>query len=66
MHGQVQQMFNEGVIKQSEAGGFEAVMNPAESEHIKSVIAEQSKRRPINEAEIDRINASIAFEEQKR
>ena len=52
-------MFDAGVIKQVDGGGFEAVMDPNEQESIKSQHAEQSKRRPIGEADIDRINADL-------
>ena len=40
-------------------------MDPGESEHIKSQHALASRRRPINEGDIDRINHEIE-EEQKR
>ena len=39
-------------------------MDPAESEHIRSQVAEASKRRPLAEADIDRINADLEKMEQ--
>ena len=57
-------MFDAGVIKQVDGGGFEAVMDPNEQESIRSQQAEQSKRRPIVEADIDRINADLDRMEQ--
>ena len=62
----VQQMFDEGVIKQTPDGRYQAVLDPEESEQLRSVQAQISKRRPIREADIDRINANIQQEEQKR
>ena len=64
MRQQVQGMFDAGVIKQVDRGGFEAVMDPNEQESIRSQHAEQSKRRPIVEADIDRINADLDRMEQ--
>ena len=64
MRNEVQQMFNDGVIKQNLEGKFEAVLDASESEQIKSQLAEQSKRRPIGEADIDRINADLDKMEQ--
>lgn len=64
MRQQVQGMFDAGVIKQVDGGGFEAVMDPNEQESIRSQQAEQSKRRPIVEADIDRINADLDRMEQ--
>ena len=61
---QVQQMFDDGVIRNTEGGRFEAVLDPNESEQIKSHLAEQSKRRPLGEADIDRINADLNRMEQ--
>ena len=52
-------MVDDGVIKQSEDGRFQAVQDPNESESIRSQRAEASRRRPINEADIDRINADL-------
>ena len=59
MVSQVEEMFNNGIHKHDVNGNFQAVMDPNESEHIKSNIANQSKRRPINEADIDRINQDL-------
>ena len=58
-------MFDTGIIKQNDEGGIEAVIDPAESEHIRSHNMIASRRRPIGEADIDRINQDIE-EEQKR
>ena len=58
-------MFDAGLIKQVDGGGFEAVQDPAESEHIRSQLAEQTKRRPIGEADIDKINADLDRMEQQ-
>lgn len=64
MRQQVQTMFNNGVIKHTADGGFEAVVDANEQESIKSQIAEQTKRRPIVEDDIDRINADLDRMEQ--
>ena len=59
MYGQVQKMFDDGIIKQSEDGHFMPVMDPEEIELIKSNRGDQSRRRPINEDDIDRINKDL-------
>jgi hypothetical protein len=59
MVSQVEDMFNNGILKHDEHGRFQAVIDPNESEHIKSNMANQTKRRPINEADIDRINQDL-------
>ena len=59
MVSQVEEMFNNGILKHDENGHFQAVIDPNESEHIRSNIANQTKRRPINEADIDRINQDL-------
>ena len=64
MRQQVQTMFDNGVIKHNADGGFEAVVDPNEQLSIKSQIADQSKRRPIGEDDIDRINADLDRMEQ--
>ena len=56
-------MFEEGKLKENEAGGYDVVEDPAESEYIKSQVA-ASKRRPIGESQIDRINAELERLEQ--
>ena len=56
MRASVQQMFDDGVLKQSEDGKYEAVLDPSESENLRIQNAQASRRRPIGEDEIDRIN----------
>ena len=57
-------MFDNGVIKANADGRYEAVVDPNEQLSIKSQIADQSKRRPIVEEDIDRINADLDRMEQ--
>ena len=57
-------MFDDGVLKHDENGKFVPVMDPEESEMIKSNRADQSKRRPINEEDIDRINEDLDLMER--
>ena len=64
MHGQVQRMFDAGVIKQSDDGVFHPVVDPLEVESIKSARGIASRRHPINEDDIDRINADLDAMEQ--
>ena len=59
MRSQVQGMFDDGIIKQNPTGLFEAVVDPGEQESIRSSRADQSRRRPLNENDIDRINADL-------
>ena len=59
MYGQVQDMFNKGYLKAAEDGTYVPVTNPAESEHLRSEHAKQTKRKHVTEADIDRINADL-------
>ena len=52
-------MIVEGTIKQYPDGKIRPVTDPNESEQIRSQWAEASKRRPIREGDIDRINADF-------
>ena len=61
---QVQQMVDQGIITQANNGQFQAVQDPSESEQIRSQRAEASKRKVIDEADIDRINADLDRMEQ--
>ena len=58
MRNQVQSMIDDGALKENEDGGFTAVLDPAESEYLRAQAA-ASKRRPMGEAEIDRINEDL-------
>jgi len=40
VHSQVQQMFNQGILKQNQSGNIEVVSDPNESEQIRSSLAE--------------------------
>ena len=53
----VQEMFNNGVLKQDDQGNIVPVLDPEESESIRSQYANASRRRPMTEAEIDQVNA---------
>ena len=59
MRSQVQGMFDDGLIKQQPTGQFAAVVDPAEQESIRSNRAAASRRRPMGEDDIDRINADL-------
>ena len=59
MKTQVQGMFDDGIIRQNPTGQFEAVLDPAEQESIRSNRADPSKRRPLGETDIDHINADL-------
>ena len=52
-------MFDSGILKKDDAGRFQAVVDPIESESIRSNLANPTKRKNINEADIDRINADL-------
>ena len=64
MRDQVQQMFDDGALKRDDNGQFVPVTDPNESEHIRSQHGQETRRRPIFEADIDRINQEVE-EEQK-
>ena len=43
MRSQVQQLFEDGLLKQNQDGKFEAVVDPAESDQIRSEYAQASR-----------------------
>ncbi len=45
IHSQVQAMFDEGILKAGNDGKFQAVIDPNESEHIRSTNAQASKMK---------------------
>ena len=56
---QVQQMFNDGVIKQDLNGQYVPVMDPAESEYIQSQISMSKRKATMTASEAEQINANI-------
>ena len=60
MRSQVQQLFEDGLLKQNQDGKFEAVVDPAESDQIRSEYAQASRQRPVGNEEIQEINANLA------
>ena len=60
MRSQVQQLFEDGLLKQNQDGKFEAVVDPAESDQIRSEYAQASRQRPVANEEIQEINANLA------
>ena len=59
VHSQVQQMFNQGILKQNQSGNIEVVSDPNESEQIRSSLAEQSKVKPTNIQELQDLNQEL-------
>jgi hypothetical protein len=57
MHGEVEQMFNEGILKRDEEGRYVAVTDPDESNHIRSSIASASKNKPDNRGDAAQITS---------
>ena len=57
MHGEVEQMFNEGILKRDEEGRYVAVTDPEESNHIRSSIASASKNKPDNRGDAAQITS---------
>jgi hypothetical protein len=52
-------MFDDGALKRDDQGRFIPVVDPNESEHIRSQRGQDTRRRPMTEADIDRINAEV-------
>ena len=52
-------MFDDGALKRDDQGRFILVVDPNESEHIRSQRGQDTRRRPMTEADIDRINAEV-------
>ena len=52
-------MFDEGVLKQGESGRFEAVVDPEESEFIKSNNAQATKMKQISQADLQVMNQQL-------
>ena len=52
-------MFDDGALKRDDQGRFVPVIDPNESEHIRSNRGQDTRRRPMTEADIDRINAEV-------
>ena len=66
MHEQVSQAFDQGLLRQSEDVTIIVVDDPAERQSLASQRGVQSRRRPIGEADIDRINAELAADEEAK
>ena len=59
VHSQVQQMFDEGILKAGINGKYQAVLDPNESEHIRSTNAQASKMRQTNMEDINLLNQQL-------
>ena len=59
MHSQVQNMIDEGFIKQGDEGSLVPVLNPAESEYLKSEMSKKKAKLTMTPDEVDQLNANI-------
>ena len=59
MYGQVQKMFDDGVLKAGEDGSYVPVVDPAESEYLRSKKKPKTKRQPMTEEQIDKVNQDL-------
>ena len=52
-------MFENGILKQNELGQYEAVLDPAESEYIKSEISKTKRKNCMSGAEAEEIQKQL-------
>ena len=52
-------MFENGILKQNELGQYEAVLDPAESEYIKSEISKTKRKNCMSGAEAEKIQKQL-------
>ena len=51
----VQKMFEDGLLKQNDKGEYEAVLDPAESEYIRSEISKTKRKNAMSAVEAEEI-----------
>lgn len=51
--GEVEKLFENGLLKQDENGNYQAVLNPEESEYIKSEVSKIKMRKTMSPEEAD-------------
>ena len=52
-------MFENGILKQNELGQYEAVLDPAESEYIKSEISKTKRKNAMSAIEAEEIQRQL-------
>ena len=52
-------MFEEGILKQNDNGQYEAVLDPAESEYIKSEISRSKRKNCMSALEAEEIQKQL-------
>ena len=55
----VQQMFENGLLKKNDQGKYEAVLDPAESEYIKSEVSKTKRKMAMTAVEAEEINRQL-------
>ena len=59
MHSQVQQMFDDGILKQGDDGSYQPVFDAEESERIKSATKTRRERAQMTQQELDKLNQDL-------
>ena len=55
----VQKMFEDGLLKQNDQGQYEAVLDPAESEYIRSEISKTKRKNAMSAIEAEEIQRQL-------
>ena len=55
----VQRMFEDGLLKQNDQGQYEAVLDPAESEYIRSEISKTKRKNAMSAVEAEEIQRQL-------
>ena len=55
----VQRMFEEGILKQNDEGQYQAVLDPAESEYIRSEVSRTKRKNCMSALEAEEIQKSL-------
>ena len=55
----VQRMFEDGLLKQNDQGQYEAVLDPAESEYIRSEISKTKRKNAMSAVEAEEIQKQL-------
>ena len=61
----VQKMFEDGVLKTNENGQYEAVLDPAESEYLKSEISKTNRKNCMSAVEAEQIQKQLEGAEEE-
>ena len=55
----VQKMFEDGILKQNDKGEYEAVLDPAESEYIRSEISKTKRKNAMSALDAEEIQKQL-------